>query len=65
MEFVLAVVLGAMLVPGCRPADGSRHSRRLLKTASDQLDYNRGVVPHRYTVVFRDGMADSATKVWR
>jgi hypothetical protein len=24
LEFVVAVILGAMLVPGCRPADGPK-----------------------------------------
>jgi hypothetical protein len=60
LEFVLAVVIGAMLVPGCRPADGSRQSRRLLKTAADQLDYNRGIIPNRYVLVLKE---DSATTV--
>jgi hypothetical protein len=33
LEFVLAVIIGALLVPGCRPADSSSQSRRRLKTA--------------------------------
>jgi len=63
LEFVLAVVIGAMLVPGCRPADGSPQSRRRLKTASEQLDYNRGVIRDRHVVVLQDRLVDSATNV--
>jgi hypothetical protein len=65
LEFVLAVVIGAMLVPGCRPAADSPQSRRRLKTTSDQLNYNRGVVPERYVLTFNADLTDSDTNVRR
>jgi hypothetical protein len=62
LGFVLAVVVGAMLVPGCRPQDGPSGPSELSDAASPQFSSSR-VIPDHYIVVFKSSLPDR--DLWR
>ena len=52
LGFVLAAILGAMLVPGCRSDDGLSGPSQVVEQFSPQSGAAQ-VIPDRYVVVFK------------
>ena len=59
--FVLAVILGAMLVPGCRPDDGLSGPSDASSTPGPQFSSSQ-LVPDQYIVVFKSSLPDPAAQ---
>ena len=59
--FVLAVILGMMLVPGCRPDDGPIGPSEAVSTPAPQFSSTSQVLPDQYIVVFKSSLPDPAT----
>ena len=60
LGFVLAAILGAMLVPGCRPEDDPAGPSQSLDAA--QFSSSQ-VIPDQYIVVFKSSLPDPAAEV--
>jgi hypothetical protein len=58
LGFVLAAILGAMLVPGCRPEDDPAGPSESLN-AAPQFSSSQ-VIPDQYIVVFKSSLPDPA-----
>jgi subtilisin family serine protease len=61
LGFVLAAVLGAMFVPGCRPEDGVSGPSEVPATPSPQFSSSQAV-PDQYIVVFKSSLPDPAAE---
>ncbi len=61
LGFVLAAVLGAMLVPGCRPEDGPSGPSETPATPSLQVSSSQ-TIPDQYIVVFKSTLPDPAAE---
>ena len=61
LGFVLAAILGAMLVPGCRSDDGPSGPSEAPATQAPQFSSSR-VVPDQYIVVFKSSLPDAAAE---
>ena len=61
LGFVLAVILGAMLVPGCRPEDGLSGPSETPATPSPQFSSSQAV-PDQYIVVFKSSLPNPAAE---
>ncbi len=59
LGFVLAAILGAMLVPGCRPDEGPSGPSELSEVSSPQLRSGQ-TIPGEYIVVFKRSLPDPA-----
>ena len=60
--FVLAVILGAMLVPGCRPDDGPSGPSAPAEAISAQLSSTQKTIPDQYIVVLDSSLPDPAAQ---
>src|SRR5215208_7075579 len=60
LGFVLAAILGAMLVPGCHP-DGASGPSEPLGAVSPQFS-SAQVIPDQYIVVFKSSLPDPAAE---
>jgi aqualysin 1 len=60
LGFVLAAILGAMLVPGCRP-DGSSGPSESSEPVAPQFSSTQ-VIPDQYIVVFKSSLPDPAAE---
>ena len=58
--FVLAVILGMMLVPGCRPDDGPSGPTAPAEPIATQLSATAATIPDQYIVVFNSSLPDPA-----
>ena len=58
LGFVLATILGAMLVPGCRPQDDPARPSEPSEIGSPQ--FGSSAIPDEYTVVFKSSLPDPA-----
>jgi len=61
LGFVLAIILGAMLVPGCRPDDGLSGPSDALSNTAPQFSSSQ-VIPDEYIVVFKSSLPDPAAQ---
>ena len=61
LGFVLAVILGAVLVPGCRPEDDPAGPSVSAELATSQLSSNQAI-PDQYIVVFKSSLPDAAAE---
>jgi subtilisin family serine protease len=61
LGFVLAIILGAMLVPGCRPDDGLSGPSDALSNTAPQFSSSQ-VIPDEYIVVFKSSLPDAAAE---
>jgi aqualysin 1 len=63
LGFVLAIILGAMLVPGCRPDDGLSGPSELPEVRPAQLSSTTSqIIPDQYIVVFKSSLPDPAAE---
>jgi subtilisin family serine protease len=60
LGFVLAAIVGAMLVPGCRSEEGLAGPSQSPTTASPQFSTTSRAIPDEYIVVFKSGLPDPA-----
>jgi aqualysin 1 len=60
--FVLAAILGMMLVPGCRPDDGLSGPSEAVSTTAPQFSSASQVIPDQYIVVFKSSLPDPAAQ---
>jgi aqualysin 1 len=58
--FIMAAILGAMLVPGCRPDDGLAGPSAPAEAITTQLSSKQAIIPDEYIVVFKSGLPDPA-----
>ena len=63
LGFVLAVVAGAMLVPGCRPQDGPSAPAGLSDGSAPQ--FSSSSIPYEYIVVLKSSLPDVAAEALR
>src|SRR5829696_1827662 len=59
---ILAVILGAMLVPGCRPDDGPSGPSAPTEATTAQLGSAPVTIPDHYIVVFKSSLPDPAAE---
>lgn len=60
--FILAAILGAMLVPGCRPDDGPSGPSAVTEPISARLSSTQATIPDQYIVVFKSSLPDPAAE---
>ena len=61
LGFVLAAIVGAMLVPGCRPDEGLSGPSESLEVTSPQFSSSH-VLPNESIVVFKSSLPDPAVE---
>jgi subtilisin family serine protease len=61
LGFVLAAILGAMLVPGCRPEDGPSGPSELSSSPPPQFSSSQAI-PDQYIVVFKSSLPQPAAE---
>jgi subtilisin family serine protease len=61
LGFVLAAIVGAMLVPGCRSEDGPSGPSELTEVPTPQFSSSQ-VIPDQYIVVFKSSLPDPAAE---
>ena len=57
LGFVLAAIVGAMLVPGCRSEDGISGPSESPAILSPQFSSSQ-IIPNQYVVVFKSSLPD-------
>jgi len=60
--FILAAILGMMLVPGCRPDDGPSGPSAVAEPISARLSGTQATLPDQYIVVFKSSLPDPAAE---
>jgi subtilisin family serine protease len=61
LGFVLAAIVGAMLVPGCRPDDNLSGPSESPEVSSPQFSSSQAI-PNQYIVVFKSSLPDAAAE---
>src|SRR6185295_5186157 len=61
LGFVLAAILGAMLVPGCRPEDGPSGPSESSNSPAPQFSSSQAI-PGQYIVVFKSSLPEPAVE---